>query len=68
MEIKTITLDKANLTPTETAMVLGVCNATVYKMIRTGRLEANRIGSRYFVSAVAIEAQLSVHKPKKNFL
>jgi excisionase family DNA binding protein len=41
--------------PAETEAILGISHATVYRLIRVGRLDAKKIGSKTVITAESIE-------------
>jgi len=41
--------------PAETEVILGISHATVYRLIRVGRLDAKKIGSKTVITAESIE-------------
>jgi excisionase family DNA binding protein len=49
--------------PAETEAILGISHATVYRLIRVGRLDAKKIGSKTVITAESIE-RLIAELPK----
>ena len=49
--------------PAETEAILGISHATVYRLIRVGRLDAKKIGSTTVITAASIE-RLIAELPK----
>ena len=41
--------------PAETEAILGISHATLYRLIRVGRLDAKKIGSKTVITAESIE-------------
>ena len=49
--------------PAETEAILGISHATLYRLIRVGRLDAKKIGSKTVITAASIE-RLIAELPK----
>jgi len=49
--------------PAETEAILGISHATLYRLIRVGRLDAKKIGSKTVITAESIE-RLIAELPK----
>ena len=49
--------------PAETEAILGISHATVYRLIRVGRLDSKKIGSKTVITAESIE-RLIAELPK----
>lgn len=55
--------EKAVLSVEEVAKRLGICQALVYRQIRTGIIPAVRVGDRYLIPIKAFEKWLSGESP-----
>ena len=49
-----IVLTKQKVTPMQWAVMHGVCRKTVYRMLKTGRLKGEMVGSRWRIDPDAV--------------
>lgn len=51
-----IAFDKRSFTPAQTAQILGICESTLFELLKTGRLRSFKVGRARRVTGEAIDA------------